>query len=150
MGLFGRTPKPAGGRDWSQGPIEPSEFAKFAEPYVDSLDIVEHGIALSGVEPTEVDKIEALVRVWNVQQAILKDLLSAEPRIVAGLDVVAARPDFNDELMWNYLTHVGPVGVAARNHLTETYSRTGRLAEIVATVIREGGMRVDLGGRDRI
>lgn len=137
-------------RDWSVGPIGPGEWAQHALPHPDSMAMVQQSIVMSGVDPAGVDRVDALCRVWNILLKIGDDLLQRDPVAQNGLRQVGSRPDLSDELIWDYFTHQGAIGIAARNHLIETYVQTGQLVEVLAQLLQDGQMSIGLEGRERI
>ncbi len=142
--------KEAPGRDWTSGPIGPGEWAQHALPHPDSLALVDQAVVASGVDPAVVDRIDALCRVWNLIITLGADALQRDPAAQSGLQQVGSRPDLSDELIWDYFTHQGAIGIAARNHLIETYVQSGQVVEVIAQLLREGQMQTGLQGKDRV
>lgn len=149
MGWLGKKAAPAA-RDWSAGPVERGEWASHALPYPDSLALVEQAISRSGADPSTVDKVDGVVRVWNLVITLGSHALQRDPAAQAGLHQVGSRADLTDELLWNYFTHHGAIGIAAQHHVIETYVDSGQIVEVLAQLMADGEMRLDLGGHDRV
>ena len=137
--------------DWATDPIPPNgDWVKHAAPYPSSIDVVDEAVAMSKVAPAQIDRVEALVGVWRIIVAVGKLNLQTNPEAVRGLETVASRGDLSDELLWNYFTHHGALGAAARNQMIESTFDSGQAVETLAKMMREGGFHVGIAGSDRI
>lgn len=140
------------GVDWATDPIPGDrEWQRHESPRPDSLLAVEEAVRLSGVSGDEVDRVDCLVRVWAVLSGLGQHLFEAggDPKAARGLGLVASRPDFSEELLWNYFSHHGALGVAVQKKVAEAFA-SGQVARILAEVVREGECRVAVVGHDRI
>jgi hypothetical protein len=142
---FGRSSEPRT-PDWARDPIPPSPWARHATPFPDSLAVVDEAVRISGLDPAQVDRPAAVRSVWRLVVGVGKNLLDADPAAAQALDVVWARADLSDDLLWNFFTHQGARGIAARNHLIASVFATGQAVDVVVEQLREGAFR--LPGRD--
>lgn len=138
--------------DWATAPIPGvPQWQRHEAARPDTLATVAEAIRRSGVDPREIDRVECIVRVWNVVSGLGENYLRAggAAEAAAGFPVVARRADFSEDMLWNYFSHHAAVGVAAQQRVVEMFE-TGQVADALAQAIADGQCRVELGGKDRI
>ncbi|MBA3020741.1 hypothetical protein [Propionicimonas sp.] len=137
-------------RDWSTGAIEPHDsWIRHAHPYPDTLAVVREAIRESGADAALVDLPGAVVAVWRMIAGIAKDNLK-DRRAIEDLDKVLHREDLDDQKIWDFLTHQEALGVAIRNNLIEDYFQTGMITQALVGMIRDGSLKISLGGQARV
>ena len=140
------------GRDWSQGPVAANpETARYSSTPPDVVAEIEAGIAESRVDPSRVDKVDLLVRVWRVMEVQGAEWLSqsGHKKAVPAMEELASRSDKDTDMIWNFLTHWGPAGIAVQRNLSELFE-SGQMRSVIVQVIQEGTVDNGLVGRDKI
>jgi hypothetical protein len=124
------------GVDWSTVavPLHP-DWAGVVRPHPSSVEVGETALARLGGRWRDADRTDALICVWRVVGADGRHGLERAGglRAAAGLDLVLRRADLCDEVLWNYFTHHGPVGVAVREQLVDSLFDSGRIVDLVAS-----------------
>lgn len=138
------------GIDWAVDPIPPSQWARHAAAYPSSIAVVDEAVQASGLQPAEIDRVEAVAGVWKLIVEVGQKLLASDPGAVSALETVWGRSDLTDDLLWNFFTHHGAQGIAARNHLIESVFHSGEALGVLVQLMREGSFRHAVGGSDRI
>jgi hypothetical protein len=122
--------------DWSTAavPLHP-DWCGSVRPHPSSVEVVETALARLGGRWRVADRTDAVICVWRVVGADGRHGLEQAGglRAAAGLERVLRRADLCDEVLWNYFTHHGPLGVAVREQLVESLFVSGRIVDLVAS-----------------
>ena len=153
MGIFGRKATPSG-PDWSTAPVPGDpQWKRHELPRPDTHQAIESAILQAGVDDSDVDRVECLVRLWHmisgVAQITFKVAGYGGEAAASGLAKLSERSDFSEDMLWNYFSHQGALGVAVQHRVVEMF-QSGDAVTVLAEMIRDGDCRHNLGGSDRV
>ena len=127
--------------DWSTAVITAdARWAKHAKPTPDFSEVMSRVIADAGRTPDSVDQVRILTGMYNIFSAQAQLYLSkaARARDAEVIDTIFGRPDFDETMLWAYLTTLEGTGVAAHNLLVELFAPGGGIDETFIPLISQG------------
>lgn len=147
--MWGR--KAVAEKDWTVEPITGvPQWQRHESPRPDLLAVTADAIRMSGHDPRDVNKVDCVAKLSNLIKGVGAHYLRTGNAAAAdGMEQLTTRADFSIDLLWDYFSHHGALGVAAQQKVVEHFTN-GDAAGILAGMIRDGECGFGFAGGDRI